>query len=126
MKSYVSDAAKSLITIIGTEYAMAQSRADSGYIAQDRMLGTLLERLNRLAVDNVDLRNFLDTKGFIPPEDDFEDDREWAEDPRDPNHCYVSNLPQDRAKDSANKTLRANFGNQGNRLTRGLSKGGLL
>lgn len=127
MKSYVSDAAKSLITVIGTEYAMAQSRVDRGFISQDRMLGTLLERLNRLAIDNTDLRNFLDTKGFIPVEEDCDEDLPWAEDKRDEHFNAVSNLAQDRPKDAANKTMRASFGYQGNVLTNGrLKKGGLL
>jgi len=124
LKTYTSPAAKSLITLIGTEYAMAQSRVDRGFIAQDRMLGTLLERLNRLAVDNIDLRIFLDTVAFIPEEDDFDEDKPWAEDKRDPNFNYVTHRQE--PKDSANKTLNPVNTGRGNRLTRGLSKGGLL
>lgn len=82
MKQYTSEAAKSLITIIGTEYALARRRVDNEYIRKDQMLGTLLERLNRLAVDNQNLRQFLDHGGFVPRDED-EGDEDWSKDPRE-------------------------------------------
>ncbi len=85
MRQFTSEAAKSLITIIGTEYAMAQKRVERRFIAEDRMLGTLLERLNRLSCDNVNLRKFLDNVGYIPIEEDENMDLEWAGDPREAN-----------------------------------------
>jgi len=83
MRQFTSEAAKSLITIIGTEYRMAQIRVDRNFIKQDAMLGTLFERLNRLACDNKDLRQFLDNIGHIPIEEDESMDVSWAKDPRE-------------------------------------------
>ncbi len=83
MRQYTSEAAKSLITIIGTEYALAQKRVERRFIKPDAMLGTLLERLNRLACKNVNLRKFLDNIGYIPVEEDEAMDLEWAADPRE-------------------------------------------
>lgn len=83
MRQFTSEAAKSLITVIGTEYALAQKRVERGFIKEDQMLGTLLERLNRLACDNVNLRKFLDNVGHIPIEEDESMDLEWAHDPRE-------------------------------------------
>ena len=83
MRQFTSEAAKSLITIIGTEYAMAQKRVERRFIAEDQMLGTLLERLNRLSCDNVNLRKFLDNVGHIPVVEDESMDLEWAKDPRE-------------------------------------------
>lgn len=83
MRQFTSEAAKSLITIIGTEYRMAQIRVDRNFVKQDAMLGCLFERLNRLACNNVDLRKFLDRVGYIPIEEDESMDVEWAADPRE-------------------------------------------
>lgn len=83
MRQYTSEAAKSLITVIGTEYALAQKRVEQRFIKSDQMLGTLLERLNRLACDNVNLRKFLDNIGYIPVEEDESMDLDWANDPRE-------------------------------------------
>ena len=82
MKQFTSEAAKSLITIIGTEYRMAQIRVDRNFIQQDAMLGVLFERLNRLACQNINLRKFLDNIGHIPLEEDENMDLAWAKDPR--------------------------------------------
>ena len=87
MRQFTSEAAKSLITIIGTEYAMAQKRVERRFIEPDRMLGTLFERLNRLATDNINLRKFLDNVGHIPVEEDESMDLDWAKDPRE-GTCY--------------------------------------
>ncbi len=89
MKQYTSEAAKSLITIIGTEYSLGQLRVARGFIKEDRMLGTVLERLNRLAAHNVNLRAFLDHGGFIPREEDEGEDYPWAKDERDPQENRV-------------------------------------
>lgn len=83
MRQFTSEAAKSLITIIGTEYRTAQLRVDRNFIKQDAMLGILFERLNRLACQNIDLRKFLDNIGHIPIEEDESMDVEWANDPRE-------------------------------------------
>lgn len=83
MKQFTSEAAKSLVTIIGTEYRMAQIRVDRNFIQQDAMLGTLFARLNLLACQNINLRKFLDNTGHIPVEEDENMDLEWARDPRD-------------------------------------------
>lgn len=83
MRQFTSEAAKSLITIIGTEYRTAQLRVDRNFIKQDAMLGILFERLNRLACQNIDLRKFLDNIGHIPIEEDENMDVEWAKDPRE-------------------------------------------
>ncbi len=83
MRQFTSEAAKSLITIIGTEYWMARKRVEKRFIRPDQMLGTLLERLNRLSCDNVNLRKFLDNVGHIPIEEDENMDLDWASDPRE-------------------------------------------
>lgn len=83
MRIFTSEAAKSLITVIGTEYALAQKRVERGFIKPDAMLGTLLERLNRMACKNMNLRKFLDNVGYIPVEEDENMDLAWAKDPRD-------------------------------------------
>lgn len=83
MRQFTSEAAKSLITIIGTEYRTAQLRVDRNFIKQDAMLGILFERLNRLACQNIDLRKFLDHIGHIPIEEDESMDVSWATDPRE-------------------------------------------
>ena len=83
MRQFTSEAAKSLITIIGTEYAMAQKRVERRFIAEDKMLGTLLERLNRMACHNTNLRKFLDNVGHIPVIEDEAMDLEWSKDPRE-------------------------------------------
>jgi len=88
MRQFTSEAAKSLITIIGTEYAMAQKRVEQNFIKADQMLGTLLERLNRLSCDNVNLRKFLDNVGHIPIEEDESMSLEWAKDPRPEDEPY--------------------------------------
>jgi len=98
MKAYTSEAAKSLITIIGTEYAMGQFRVDLGFVSQDRMLGTVLERLNRLSSQNANLRGFLNHGGFIPREEDESSDVHWAKDPRDPMEHRVDNRLKDSGK----------------------------
>ncbi len=103
MKQYTSTAAKNLITVIGTEYVLAQRRVERGFIESDRMLGTLLERLNRLAVDNANLRQFLDHGGFVPRDEDESMDHSWAEPPQD----------------GEKKPNRPRFTNIGNRLTSG-------
>lgn len=100
MRQFTSEAAKSLITIIGTEYAMAQKRVEQRFISPDKMLGTLLERLNRLSCDNPNLRKFLDNVGHIPVEEDESMDLEWAHDPREDNkndtgEAYPYQLPPD-------------------------------
>lgn len=95
MRQFTSEASKSLITIIGTEYAMAQKRVERGFIKEDQMLGTLLERLNRLACDNVNLRKFLDNVGHIPIEEDESMDLEWAKDPRE-DEPYDDGKPEPR------------------------------
>jgi len=82
MRQHTTDAAKSLITIIGTEYALAQKRVERRFIKPDAMLGTLLERLNRLACKNMNLRRFLDNVGYIPVVEDERMDLAWAKDPR--------------------------------------------
>ena len=83
MRQFTSEAAKSLITIIGTEYRMGQIRVDRNFIDQDKMLGCLFERLNLLACQNINLRKFLDNTGHIPIEEDERMDLAWARDPRD-------------------------------------------
>lgn len=83
MRQFTSEAAKSLITIIGTEYRMAENRVTRNFIKQDSMLGFLFERLNLLACHNIDLRKFLDHVGHIPIEEDESMDVEWAKDPRE-------------------------------------------
>lgn len=83
MRQFTSEAAKSLITIIGTEYAMAQKRVSQRFVKPDAMLGTLFERLNRLACNNINLRRFLDNIGYIPVEEDENMDLDWANDPRE-------------------------------------------
>lgn len=93
MRIFTSEAAKSLITIIGTEYRMAQIRVDRNFVKQDRMLGVLFERLNRLACNNVNLRKFLDRVGYIPIEEDESMDVEWAADPRE-EQADDKNTPQ--------------------------------
>ena len=122
MKIHTTENAKSLITVIGTEYAMAKGRAEKGWIKPDRMLGTLLERLNRLAIDNLSLRKFLDDVGHIPENEDADMDLPWSKDPRDPRDVEVAGerCQNDRQspKDSANKTMKASFGNRGNALSR--------
>ena len=95
MRQFTSEAAKSLITIIGTEYAMAQKRVEHRFIAEDKMLGTLLERLNRLSCDNVNLRKFLDNVGHIPVVEDESMDLEWAKDPRE-DEAYDDGKPEPR------------------------------
>lgn len=117
MKQYTSEAAKSLITIIGSEYLMAESRVARGFIKRDQMLGTLLERLNRLAIDNVNLRNFLDNGGHIPVIEDEGMDYKWAEDPRDPRDIEVAGERDQQTRDPKNKTMRARFGSRSNVLT---------
>ena len=112
MKQYTTDHAKSLITIIGTEYTLAKTRVSRGFIAPDRMLGTLYERLNRLAVNNPHLRRFLDDIGHIPEEDDLDTDRPWSEDPREPRDIDV-------VGDREQQSLKARFGNRSNVLTKG-------
>ena len=82
MKQFTSEAAKSLITIIGTEYRMAQIRVDRNFILQDQMLSMLFERLNLLACQNRNLRKFLDNIGYIPVVEDEDMDLDWAADPR--------------------------------------------
>lgn len=89
MKQYTSEAAKSLITIIGTEYQLASQRVERGFIKPDQMLGTLLERLNRLANNSANLRLFLDHGGFIPREEDEGSEYPWAEEPREARHVEV-------------------------------------
>ena len=106
MRQFTSEAAKSLITIIGTEYAMAQKRVERGYIKEDQMLGTLLERLNRLSCDNVNLRKFLDNVGHIPVIEDEAMDLDWAHGPRenDTGEAYPFQLPvEDEPYDDGKK-----------------------
>jgi hypothetical protein len=88
---FTTEAAKSLVTIIGKEYLMGQRRVEAGFIKEDKMLGTVLERLNRMACQNINLRRFLDEVGFIPEEEDEDPSLPWAEDPRDPRDCDVRN-----------------------------------
>ncbi|HDZ37793.1 MAG TPA: hypothetical protein ENH62_05850 [Marinobacter sp.] len=83
MRQFTSEAAKSLITVIGTEYHAAQIRVSRNFIKQDDMLGYLFERLNRLACQNVNLRKFLDNVGHIPVVEDEDMDLDWAKDPRE-------------------------------------------
>ncbi len=120
MRQFTSVAAKSLITIIGTEYAMAQRRVEGGFIKEDQMLGTLLERLNRLSCDNVNLRKFLDNVGHIPVEEDENMDLEWAGDPREENdndtgEAYPFQLPpgEDEPYDDGKKKPRYGFSRDG-------------
>ena len=84
MKQHVTTSAKSLIKIIGAEWAMSQKRVDLGYTKQDRMFGFILERLNMLAIHNLSLRKLLDDTGHIPFSDDHDRGLPWAEDKRDP------------------------------------------
>ncbi len=126
MRQFTSVAAKSLITIIGTEYAMAQKRVERGFIKEDQMLGTLLERLNRLSCDNVNLRKFLDNVGHIPIEEDENMDLEWAKDPRengendnDTGEAYPFQIPstarghEDEPYDDGKKKPRYGFNRDG-------------
>lgn len=120
MKQYTTDNAKSLITIIGTEYVLAQTRVERGFITPDRMLGTLLERLNRLASTRPDLRRFLDDVGHIPEEEDTDTDLPWSDDPRDPRDMdVVGDRERQQPRDAHNKSMKAHFGSRANVLTRG-------
>jgi hypothetical protein len=83
LKQNTTDNAKSLISIIGKEYALGLKRVEDGFVKPDRMLGTVLERLNRMACNNINLRLFLDNIGHIPEEEDESLDVPWAEDPRE-------------------------------------------
>lgn len=104
MKQFTSEAAKSLITIIGTEYRMAQIRVDRRFIKQDDMLGFLFERLNLLACQNINLRKFLDNTGHIPVEEDENMNLAWANDPR-------SAIEIGSEKASANRYVTRDSGN---------------
>jgi hypothetical protein len=90
MKQYTSEAAKSLITIIGTEYAMGEHRVECNFIRRDQLIGSVLARLNVMASNNVDLRLFLDRGAFIPDADDESPDRPWAEDPREESNYVMA------------------------------------
>jgi hypothetical protein len=114
LKTHITDNAKSLATIIGTEYAQAQRRVELGFIKQDRMLGTLWERLNRVACSNINLRMFLDNIGHIPEEEDESMEYPWAEDPREDRDVEVAGK---RGPGSQKGSRKTNFGSRGNRLT---------
>jgi len=84
---------------------MAEARVRKGFIKPDRMLGTLYERLNRLACDNQDLRKFLDRQRHIPVTEDEDMDLEWARDPRE-DEPYDDGKPAPRygtSRDGSNK-----------------------
>ncbi len=107
MKQFTSEAAKSLITIIGTEYRMAQIRVDRNFILQDQMLGMLFERLNLLACQNKNLRKFLDNIGYIPVVEDEDMDLDWSNDPR----SAIEEGSEAAAKESPNRYVTRSGGN---------------
>jgi hypothetical protein len=78
----LTDNAKQLIHIITAENELQIQRAKGGFIAQDKVLPCLYERLHRLSLNNPSLKKFLDDPGFIHHHEDEGQEFEWAADPR--------------------------------------------
>jgi len=95
----ITQNARGLISIIGTEYEMQLKRCAGGHIKQGDMMSCLIERLKAKSKTNVDLKVFLETLAFVPQAEDEGEDFPWAKDPREIMDNFVSDgVTVDRAQ----------------------------
>ena len=91
----ITSNAKNIINQIAKEVRLADLRRGEGFIKQAQVEGAILEGLSALGKRDVDMKTFLTTMSYIPPEDDYDDDREWAEDRRDQRTNVVTDREQE-------------------------------